>query len=227
MIIDLANLKTYWINLPSNTERHDRMVKMFDELGMKNTEWFKGIVLDPNSNIKDGSGMATQTLLKQIYDRNDFPCLVLEDDAKNTKTLKLKYDVPDNCDALYLGISRAGARGHQAILTIHNDDYFRVWNMLATHAVVYFSRDYVKNILDQGNTFLNLNIPYDIGIGELHSKYKIFTPEYPAFYQYDPNKTSKFDVEWYTKYQIAPVRGNIKEIEFPKNSTVLERMLIS
>lgn len=221
MKVDLHSLKTYWINLPSHVERHKRMVKMFEDLGIKNTEWFKGIQLDPNSHIKDGSGMATQTLLQQIYDLNCFPCMVLEDDAKNTKAFQHEYDVPNNCDALYLGISRAGARGHEAVLTVYNDDYFRVWNMLATHAVVYFSKQYVKNILDRGALFLDKNIPYDIAIGEIHSKYNIYAPEYPAFYQYDPNKTSKFDVEWYTKYQIAPLRGNIKQVTFPSNVSVL------
>jgi hypothetical protein len=221
MHIDLKNLKTYWINLSKDVDKHFRMSKMFTELGMENTSHFEGIVLDPSSHIKDGSGMATHTLLTKIYDADDFPCLVLEDDAKDTKTFSLTYNVPDECDALYLGVSRAGARGHQALLTVYNDDYFRVWNMLATHAVVYFSKKYVKNILDQGIVFLNKNIPYDIGIAELHCNYNILTPEYPAFYQYDPQKTSKFDVEWYTKYQIAPVRGAYKNIEFNSNSTVL------
>lgn len=222
MRIDLQSLKTYWINLSSHTAKYERMKKMFLDIGMQNTEHFEGVILDPSSHIKDGSGMATHTLLTKIYDTNQFPCLVLEDDAKPTKAYMSSYNVPDECDALYLGISRAGARGHQAVLTIYNDDYFRVWNMLATHAVVYFNKQYVKNILDQGTIFLNKNIPYDIGIGELHSKFNIFTPEYPAFYQYDPDKSSKFDVEWYTKYQIAPVRGNYKNIEFKANSSVLE-----
>jgi hypothetical protein len=222
MHIDLKNLKTYWINLSKHTEKHSRMSKMFAELGMQNTSHFEGVVLDPSSHIKDGSGMATHTLLTKIYDADDFPCLVLEDDAKATKAFSSSYTVPDDCDALYLGISRAGARGHEALLTVYNDDYFRVWNMLATHAVVYFSKKYVKNILDQGIVFLNKNIPYDIGIGELHCNYTILTPEYPAFYQYDPEKTSKFDVEWYTKYQIAPVRGAYKNIEFPQHSSVLK-----
>lgn len=217
MKIDLKSLKTYWINLANNTERHNRMVNMFGELGMHNTEWFQGILLDPKSHIKDGSGMATQTLLQNIYDKNDFPCLVLEDDAKQTSVFKHQFDVPDECDALYLGISRAGARGYEAVLTVYNDEYFRIWNMLATHAVVYFNKTYVKNILDRGTIFLDKNIPYDIGIGEIHSKYTILTSEYPAFYQYDPNKTSKFDVEWYTKYQLAPLKSGIKNVQFPSN----------
>lgn len=221
MLVDLKNLKTYWINLSSHVQKYERMKKMFKDYNICNNEHFEGVILDPNDVIKDGSGLATHTLLTKIYNNNDFPCLVLEDDAKPTNTFKETYEIPDNCDALYLGVSRAGARGHQALTTIHDDNYFRVWNMLATHAVVYFSKQYVKNILDQGKIFLNKNIPYDIGIAELHCKYNIFTPEYPAFYQYDPDKTSKFDVEWYTKYQITPVRPNYKNIEFPEHSSVL------
>lgn len=223
MKIDLRTTKTRWINLPSAETRHNRMVNMFGELCFTNTEWFPGVILDPNSHIKDGSGMATQTLLQKIYDLNDFPCLVLEDDAKQTRGYQPIYDVSDNCDALYLGISRAGARGYQAILTNYDENYFRVWNMLATHAVLYFNKTYVKNILDRGIEFLNKNIPYDIGIGEIHSKYTILTPEYPAFYQYDPQKTSKFDVEWYTKYQVTPLRGDVKMIEFLSNQSALGR----
>lgn len=72
MKIDLKTIKTYWINMSSQTEKHNRMLSMFDNLGIKNTEHFEGIKLDPNSHIKDGSGMATHTLLTKIIREDSF-----------------------------------------------------------------------------------------------------------------------------------------------------------
>jgi len=222
MKIDLKTIKTYWINMSSQTEKHNRMLSMFDNLGIKNTEHFEGIKLDPNSHIKDGSGMATHTLLTKIIKEDSFPCLVLEDDAKETKCYVDTFDVPENCDALYLGVSRAGSKGQSCQATIYNNDYFRVWNMLATHAVIYFNKNYAQKIVDNGKYLLDKNIPYDIGIGDLHDEFTVLTPEYPAFYQYDPDKSSKFDVEWYTKYQLLPLPERIQKVNFKTGTKVID-----
>jgi hypothetical protein len=218
MKIDLHTLKTYWINMSKDVDKHQRMKNMFMELQMSNTEHFEGIVLDPNSHIKDGSGMATHTLLTKILEENQFPCLVLEDDAKNTKFFKYEYDVPDACDALYLGVSKAGARGHPTLATKYDECFLKVWNMLATHAVVYFNKFYVETLLRRGDVYLNSNIPYDIAIAEIHSDFCVLTPFAPAFYQYDPDKKSKFNVEYYTRDPIVPLDSNIKQIEFSSES---------
>lgn len=199
-------------------DRKQRMQDMFLNLGMQNTEHFEGIVLDPNSHIKDGSGMATHTLLTKILKENQFPCLVLEDDAKNTDFFRYEYDVPSACDALYLGVSKAGARGSKAISTIYDESYLRVWNMLATHAVVYFNPEYVKSLLRRGYVYLHRNIPYDIAIAEIHSDFCILTPREPTFYQSDPEKKSKFDVEFYTKDPLIPLDSCISQVVFPPNS---------
>lgn len=205
--------------MSKDVDKHVRMKNMFVELQMCNTHHFEGIVLDPNSHIKDGSGMATHTLLTKILDEDVFPCLVLEDDAKNTKFFKHEYDVPEQCDALYLGVSKAGARGGQTLATIYNDAYYRVWNMLATHAVVYFSKDYVKNVLKRGEVYLNNNIPYDIAVAEEHSNFCVLTPYAPAFYQYDPEQKSKFNVEYYTRDPLVPLGSNIQTVEFGPETT--------
>lgn len=203
-------------------DKKTRMQNMFQELSMNNTQHFEGIVLDPNSHIKDGSGMATHTLLTQILEKNDFPCLVLEDDAKNTEWFKHEYQLPDECDALYLGVSKAGARGAGALATVYSNDYYRVWNMLATHAVVYFSKSYVEKLLHRGFVYLHRNIPYDIAIAEIHNSFKILTPTFPSFYQYDPDKNSKYDVEFYTKNPLQPLDSHIKEIEFDPQSLIMK-----
>ena len=198
------------------------MESLLSSLHISNAEHFEGIKLEPNSHIKDGSGMATHTLLTKILNENIFPCLVLEDDVDVTKAYNDIFDVPSNCSALYLGVSKAGARGSACISTVYDENYFRVWNMLATHAVVYFDREYVKELLRRGKWFLDQNIPYDIGIGEIHSHFNVLTPTYPIFYQSDPKKTSKFDVEWYTKYQLHPLPEKIQHVDFPANSSLFE-----
>jgi hypothetical protein len=208
--------------MSTQVEKHNRMLSMFNNLGMKNTEHFEGIKLDPNSHIKDGSGMATHTLLTKIIKENSFPCLILEDDAKETKCYIDTFDVPDECDALYLGISKAGSKGQPCQATVYNDNYFRVWNMLATHAVIYFNKNYAQKIVDNGKFLLENNIPYDIGIGDIHDEFTILTTEYPIFYQYDPNKTSKFDVEWYTKYQLTPLPEKIQKVNFKSGSKIID-----
>jgi hypothetical protein len=222
MKIDLKTIKTYWINMSSNVERKTRMESLLSTLSFQNAEHFEGVKLDPNSHIKDGSGMATHTLLKKILRENSFPCLVLEDDVEKTLVYKDCFDVPDNCSALYLGVSIGGARGSRCVSTVVDENYMRVWNMLATHAVVYFDRKYVEEIVKRGEWFLNNNVPYDIGIGEIHRYFTILTPTYPVFYQSDPKKTSKFDVEWATRYQLHPLQDHLSSFEFPPDSSIYE-----
>ena len=37
MKIDLKTIKTYWINMSSQVEKHNRMLSMLNTLGFKNT----------------------------------------------------------------------------------------------------------------------------------------------------------------------------------------------
>jgi hypothetical protein len=94
--------------------------------------------------------------------------------------------------------------------------------MLATHAVIYFNKNYAQKIVDNGKFLLENNIPYDIGIGDIHDEFTILTTEYPIFYQYDPDKSSKFDVEWYTKYQLTPLPEKIQKVNFKSGSKIID-----
>ena len=76
-----------------------------------------------------------------------------------------EIEIPDETDALYLGISSWGRmNGHsgpcvQWEYAHQRTDLVRVWNMLAAHAILYLNPDYVdlcKRIAYHGLSLIHI-----------------------------------------------------------------------
>ena len=92
-------------------------------------------------------------------------------------------ELPDETDALYLGVS-IGNRGYNCIQ--HTPEYKRIAGILATHAILYTSERYRKDlIMISKDLVYNRHTPFDVGCAFLQRHFKILTPNKPFFYQAD------------------------------------------
>ena len=118
------------------------------------------------------------------------PFLLLEDDVLLTDLNKVEFEIPDDADALYLGISSWGRYLNCSGPFVHYKEVapniLRVFNMLATHAVLYLSQGYretcsricdfwCSNPLHSGNM--------DLGYAEIHKYFNIYSLDKPLFAQ--------------------------------------------
>jgi GR25 family glycosyltransferase involved in LPS biosynthesis len=111
------------------------------------------------------------------------PTLVLEDDAITTPAYQNILEVPDNCDAIYLGVS-TGSPGY--ISNKYNENFLRIGRMLAAHAVLYISDRYKKAALEQAELFVHkLHYPWDISPSIIQEHFLVLTPNFPYYIQSD------------------------------------------
>ena len=185
MKIKLTDLRTYYINLHQDKKRGSATKKLLESLG------FKTIIRSPGflgDGFVSGSGAAYQNVLISRWDKGD-PFILVEDDIKLTHFDHI-IDVPDDADAIYLGVSKMGnvdGRDKEELIVSKVEGYdnlYRVYNMLATHAVVYLNMDYVKSTHDAAQKYLDQGLPHDLGIAENMKNWNVYAFDKPMFIQY-------------------------------------------
>jgi hypothetical protein len=130
---------------------------------------------------------------------------VLADNSNDivvTDHFKPIIDVPDEADALYLGVSKWGYWPDQIIsheggalpkvaLSRYSPEFIRTHNMCAAHAIVYLSQRFIEATIKIAKECLSRNIPWDLGLASIQSEFIVLTPNFPMFYQEDqPESTN-------------------------------------
>lgn len=208
MKFDLREIQTYWINLEDDKVNAKRMTEMCDSLGL-NHRRMRGIKRSPGIV---GCGLSHLACWWHIggQDRR-LPALVFEDDATqiNHEDFNPIIDVPDECSALYLGVSSVGMNtgggANSVRATRYNKDYIQLHNMLSLHACVFLNPEYLIKLVNMADELVcDKQVPIDVVSAMMHKDFLVLTPNRPWFYQSDPEKKAKFDVEFYTKNPIVP-----------------------
>lgn len=180
--IELQSLPVYIINLKEDIAKRSAIERKLGESGFTNINFFEGT---RSYTKKVGVATSHNQLLKELGDA-DLPCLVLEDDV-SIFDKKEYIDVPENADAYYLGNSVFGLYGgvgkKKIALERFDSNTFRIYNMLAAHAIVYLNRDYIK-FLEQATAFqLSIKDNQDKARAETMKYWNVYAAERPMFYQ--------------------------------------------
>ncbi len=189
MKFKLTDIPVVYINLDEHTERRDSIQSSLENLGFKNIIRVSGFK-DPIG--KRGCAYSHALALEEI----DPPFILLEDDC-----LPLNFtdeiEVPDESDAVYLGISSWGRMNSHSGPCVQwenvegHSDLIRIYNMLSAHAILYINPDYIdlcKRICYNGYL---ISDHHDIGFAEVQRYYDIFAFDFPMFYQTSSNGTDK------------------------------------
>tara|TARA_B110000971_G_C19791632_1_gene400067 strand:- start:59 stop:730 length:672 start_codon:yes stop_codon:yes gene_type:complete len=191
MILNLNELKYYYLTIPKNTERMNNMENNFKDLNL--TRVYS--VIDNNlSKFQSGAlgflKMINMALNNQ--DNNNFiPFVLLEDDINKYRKFPDIIEIPDNTDILYIGTSIYGynhsikwANFNVFTETINDKkDIYKINNMLSTHGFIIVSQrglEYCKNCM---NISIKQNIPYDNYFAGLQSHYNVYCLKIPLVYQ--------------------------------------------
>ena len=141
MNLDLREIPAIYMNLEQHVKKNDNMQKILKECGFKNIIRVEGVPRPDNTVA--GCSSAHLKGLSHI----DPPFILFEDDCM-IKDFKPVIEVPDDADAVYLGISSWGRmNGHSGPYVQYEQvdgDLYRIHNMLSGHAVLYLTDDYVR-----------------------------------------------------------------------------------
>lgn len=192
MIIDLRTIPTVWINLDSATENAKLMEDRFRQHRFQTTFRKSARQIEPPENtpkvIQHYVGCA-QSHIDILEDINyACPLLILEDDCEFTKDFHPMIEIPDNTDAVYLGVSS----GNPHYITKQVNKYFmRIGKILATHAILYINNDYRKMVAEIAKLYAyRLRIPFDNGCALIQERFNVLTPNKPFFVQADARQSA-------------------------------------
>lgn len=218
MKIEILKTQVYYINLASQIERNENFISRISNAGFSREKLnrIEGIKKEgsPQDSVFIGCFHSQLKALKIGLENNQFPFLILEDDAAINQIPETIY-IPDDADAIYVGISSWGfspssdgnlASINNLIIDRVNNDLVRVFNMLSSHAILYINKNHVQSLIYDleanlngtqqvavnsgiklkyyGETFL----PCDIIMANHQYNNKVYALRKPIFYQDDKHK---------------------------------------
>lgn len=146
MKINIKDCYVYYINPSSFNKRTEMIENVAKSIGGK-----EAIRVSYDDKFIDRTitiSMAHITTLIKAYERGHYPLIILEDDCEFIKPLPEFFDLPDECHILYLGGSTYDCPEKEQFKYIeYNKDFYRVLNMLSTHAMLIQDRKGTETIL--------------------------------------------------------------------------------
>ena len=192
MNLDLREIPVVYINMDKDVDKRERIENHIDRLGFKTKIRVPGVVHEDGARA--GCALAQYNALHEI----DPPFIILEDDATPFDYNPI-ISIPDDTDALYLGISSWGRMNSHSGPFVQWDYYFkevdinllRVYNMLGTHAILYLNSEYISVCEKIAYHQHNINEHVDIGFTDVQKYYNVYAFNQPLFYQTSSNGTDQ------------------------------------
>jgi hypothetical protein len=184
MEIVLRNIPVYYINLDEENEKRKSTESMLKCLGFINVNRVQAI------KHEKGRIVGCARSHHQILSSYEPPFIILEDHCQLNGSFIDQISVPNDTDALYLGNSHWGRYLNHSGPFVHyeaiNDNLMRVYNMLATHSILYWSREYV-NFCERISHYYGYKIEdhLDIGFAEVQRYFNVLALNKPLFSQYE------------------------------------------
>lgn len=128
-------------------------------------------------------------------DKNDFPLLMLEDDARLFNKFPEIIDVPDECELLYVGGSTyCCGQIPNLYIKEYNKDFYRVFNMLSAHAILIPNKKGCRTITDAYIDAIYRGKFNDVVLGSISSSHIFLTPKDGMYFYQEGNveKITKF-----------------------------------
>jgi len=170
-------------NSPIHKPRIERMEKMLKEIGLNYSRFTSK---EKTDLVRNRVSRAHRDSCIQASITNNFPFIILEDDAKLSIDFPKDLEVCQEADLIYLGLSCYNSGQGNLKVEDYNEDYYRVFNSLSTHGLLIpniKSSEFYINLCEEA---LSDSDWHDQTLAR-HSHDKLFlTPKVgPVFYQFD------------------------------------------
>jgi len=187
MNLDLRKIPAIYINLQRDTEKNEYMYSMLKELG------FETIIRVEASEFPEDKHLAGCSFSHfNAINEVDVPFIVFEDDCR-VKNFEPMIRIPQDADAVYLGISSWGRMNSHSGPCVQyervDDRIVRVYNMLGAHAILYLSTEYASLCSKISIQASHIADHQDIGFAEIQRYYNVYAFDDPMFYQTSSNGT--------------------------------------
>jgi len=192
--ISLKKTTNILINLEKAVDRLKKSTKLLNDLEIP-FERFNAI---EHERGLIGCGLSHLNLLEKITPGT----IIFEDDIGYMPNTTTEVTVPEEADAIYLGVSNHGyirtqPYGYRGVVLAsqYTPQCKRIFNMCSTHAILYLSERYIKSAREIVSKCLQKGFPFDLGLASIHKDFNILTPNDPIFYQTEQPEFTKFSLK--------------------------------
>jgi hypothetical protein len=209
MHITINDVKVYIVS-PGSAHYKARLLTVFERLvtaGFKRVEFFRSLpstssALDKETGVTShiGTDSLSRTILaileRELVGGMRRPFIIVEDDVQVFHACE-SIDLPENADAVYLGVSKwiyphkyetLGRGFHiQENGPEHVKDaspiLTRILGMTGGHAILFINPEYVRRFIAALTPRLPFSTPHDLVFATLQPEFNVFALKKPLFYQ--------------------------------------------
>ena len=184
MKMKIKDISAVYINPDRFLERRRKMELWIDKMG------FLGIFRVPYNTAFPDRAMTMNHAHKWALQSNihHTPFILFEDDASPMQPLPEYFDIPEEADLIYLGGSTYEAKPLK--LEEYNESFYRVYNMLSFHAVLFPNKKSVEKVINLLEKAIKENKFNDITIAN-SSKENVFLVPKEGNYFFQDDYTSE------------------------------------
>lgn len=214
MLIDINSLPIFIISIDKGGERFKALYSDLERLGIaENIQTVGGVLTDLGP--ESGCALSHKMMIERALSTCSTPFIVFEDDARVIdQNFRPQITVPDDAGAVYIGFSSSRYEIEvekwnievpdeypftlktdrpYAELIDGSEKIYKIYGVLATHAVVHTSRSAAEKLAQSVTTTTKRRgLNQDMGWAKLQIEISMYAPELPFFCQID-NKPEK---EW-------------------------------
>ena len=187
MNLDLREASAVYINLKKDVKKDFAMKALILDCGFKNTI---RVEAEYTPNSLAGCSLSHYNALNEI----DPPFIVFEDDCV-IKNFNPNIEIPDDADAVYLGISSWGRMNSHSGPFVQYEEVsnglLRIYNMLSAHAILYLNHEYISLCKKISQQAYEIADHQDIGFAEIQRYYNVYSFDDPMFYHTSSNGTDQ------------------------------------
>jgi len=181
-MIDVREVPVYVISIPKTNR--SRIYFLLKGAGFRNVKFSDGVKRRKKS---EGVALAHKAALGKALAECEGPFIIIEDDVAIRRTNPEVF-VPEDADAVYLGLSTWGlknGRGVNGAVSFEkfNGGVFKLKNMLAAHAVLYTNHEYARFLRDAIDVFIEIGTNQDKMRAETLKYWDVYALAVPIFYQ--------------------------------------------
>jgi len=187
MIINLTEIPSFWLTCNKTADRWPRMENMLKAVNIPAKKIIGPETTPYTLGVAKGHSKALYS--PEFFAETRFnPILIIEDDAAITSHYQETIEVPNDTDALYLGVSIYGRNFGETVcggaVCKKEGNLVRIFNMLGLHAVVYISGRYKAHVEELMNNFDGVG-GCDDRIAETMHDFKVLAVPNGFWYQAD------------------------------------------
>lgn len=209
MRLSIKEVKVYIVS-PGTGPYASRLLTVFERLvsaGFKRVEFFRSLPSESSGANKEkgvtnhvGTDSLSRTNLaileRELVGGMQRPFIIVEDDVQLFHDCE-NVELPDDADALYLGVSKwiyphaYETLGRGFHIQENGPDRIkdageavtRISGMTGTHAILFINPEYVRRFIARMVARLPYSTPHDLVFTTLQPEFNIFALKKPMFYQ--------------------------------------------